>query len=52
MTAEECTIEPRRTAGELRLLAVDDEPRILRLMNAVLASAATIWWWRATARRG
>src|SRR5882724_8626664 len=32
--------EPQPSAGrKLRLLAIDDEPRILRLMNAVLAGA-------------
>ena len=31
--------EPPTTGRKLRLLAIDDEPRILRLMNAVLAGA-------------
>ena len=38
MTMPEGEPEPRR-GRKLRLLAIDDEPRILRLMNAVLADA-------------
>ncbi len=42
MTAGEGPVEPaveRPPGRKLRLLAVDDEPRILRLMNAVLAGS-------------
>ncbi len=42
MTAGGGPIEPaveRSPGRKLRLLAVDDEPRILRLMNAVLSGS-------------